>query len=105
MPVITFNLLKELILKEGRPVTTNDIINHIADKSPSILENLVSNMMVLEKAGFVKKRFDKEKDSYVWELGKPSLNGREMLEKYPELYEQTLYGEESIDEIFKKKKR
>ncbi len=104
MPVITFNLVKELILKGGRPVTTNEIINHIADKSPRTLENLVPNMMVLEKAGFVKKRFDKEKDSYVWELGKPDLNGREMLEKHPELFEQSLYGEDSIDEIFRKKR-
>ena len=105
MPIITFNLLKELLEKGGKPVTTNEIINHVADKSPRNLENLVSNMLVLEKAGFVRKRFDKKKNSYVWELSDPSLNGMEILEKYPELYEQTLYGEESLNGMFKRKKK
>jgi hypothetical protein len=105
MPVITFNLLKEIISKQNRPVTTNEIINHVADKSPRNLETIVPNMLVLEKAGFVRKSFDKKKNSYVWELSDPNLNEMEMLEKYPELYEQTLYGEESFNGIFKKKKR
>jgi hypothetical protein len=104
MPIITLNLLKELLAKEDRPVTTNEIINHVADRSPRNLDNLVSNMVILEKAGFLKKGFDKEKKSYVWELSDPSLNGREILEKYPELYEQTLYGEDSLN-MFKKKKK
>ena len=105
MPVITFNLLKEIISKENRPVTTNEIINHVADKSPRNLENLVPNMVVLEKTGFVKKSFDKKRNSYVWDLSDPNLNGTEMLEKYPELYEQTLYGEESFNGMFKRKKK
>jgi len=105
MPMITFNLLKEIISKENRPVTTNEIINHVADRSPRNLESLVSNMLVLEKAGFVKKRFDQKKNSYVWEMGDPNLNRMEMLEKYPELYEQTLYGEDSMNGMFKKKKK
>lgn len=103
MPIITLNLLKEIILKEDRPVTTNEIINHVADKSPRNLESLVSNMLVLERAGFVRKRFDKKAKSYVWEMNDPSLNGSEILEKYPELYEQTLYGEESFS--LKKRKK
>ncbi|NIO20674.1 MAG: hypothetical protein GTN76_08030 [Candidatus Aenigmarchaeota archaeon] len=103
MPIITLNLLKDIITKQDRPVTTNEIINHVADKSPRNLENLVSNMIVLEKAGFIKKGFDKKKNSYVWEIGDPNLNGMKLLEKYPELYEQTLYGEESFS--LKKKKK
>ncbi|NIO23298.1 MAG: hypothetical protein GTN38_04710 [Candidatus Aenigmarchaeota archaeon] len=103
MPMITFNLLKELFEKQKGPVTTNEIINHVADKSPRNLENLVSNMIVLEKGGFVKKRFDRKKSSYVWELSDPKLNGTEILERYPELYEQTLYGEGSFS--LKKRKR
>ena len=105
MSVITFNLLKELLDQQNRPVTTNEIINHVADKSPRNLENLVPNMVVLEKTGFVKKSFDKKTNSYVWELSDPNLNGTEMLEKYPELYEQTLYGEESFNGIFKRKSK
>jgi hypothetical protein len=105
MPIITLNLLKEIISKQERSVTTNEIINHVADKSPRNLENLVPNMLVLEKAGFVKKSFDKKKNSYVWELSDPNLNGMEMLGKYPELYEQTLYGEESFNGMLKKKRR
>jgi hypothetical protein len=103
MPIITFNLLKELFGKLKSPVTTNEIINHIADKSPRNLENLVSKMMVLEKAGFLKKRFDKKKNSYVWEMSDPKMNEIEILGKYPELYEQTLYGEESF--ITKKRRK
>lgn len=103
MPIITLNLLKEIISKQNRPVTTNEIINHVADKSPRNLENLVSNMLVLEKAGFVKKSFDKKAKSYVWEMSDPNLNGMKLLERYPELYEQTLYGEESFR--LKKKKK
>jgi len=97
MPVITLKLLKDIITKQSRPVTTNEIINHAADNSPRILENLVSNMLVLEKAGFIKKSFDKRKNSYVWEMSNPNLNERDILEKYPELYEQSLYGEESFN--------
>jgi len=103
MPMITFNLLKELLEKQNRPVTTNEIINHIADKSPRNLENLVPNMLVLEKGGFVRKRFDRKRNSYVWELSDPKLNGMKMLGKYPELYEQTLYGEESFSPKKRKK--
>ena len=105
MPIITLNLLKELMEKQNSPVTTNEIINHVADKSPRNLEGLVSNMLVLEKAGFVRKRFDKKKNSYVWEMSDPNLNGLEILEKYPELYEQTLYGEESLNGMLKRKKK
>jgi hypothetical protein len=105
MPIITLNLLKEIISKQDRPVTTNEIINHVADKSPRNLENLVPNMLVLEKAGFVKKSFDKKKNSYVWELSDPKLNGMKMLGKYPELYEQTLYGEGFMNGMLKKKRR
>ena len=104
MPIITLNLLKEVLEKRDRPATTNEIINHVANKSPKNLERLVPNMIVLEKAGFIRKRFDKKKKLYVWELGKPEMNGTEILEKYPELYEQTLYGEEPLDAIFKKRK-
>ena len=103
MPMITFNLLKELLEKQNRPVTTNEIINHIADKSPRNLENLVPNMLVLEKGGFVRKRFDRKRNSYVWELSDPKLNGIEILGKYPELSEQTLYGEESFSPKKRKK--
>jgi hypothetical protein len=105
MPIITFNLFKELVEKQDRTATTNEIINHVADKSPRNLEGLVSNMLVLEKAGFIKKSFDKKKNSYVWELSNPKLNGSEILEKYPELYEQTLYGEESFNGMFRRKKK
>jgi hypothetical protein len=105
MPIITLNLLKEIISKQNRPVTTNEIINHVADKSPRNLENLVPNMVILEKAGFVKKTFDNRRNSYVWELSDPNLNGSEILEKYPELYEQTLYGEESLNGMLKRKSK
>ncbi|MEE9323569.1 MAG: hypothetical protein V3U72_03410 [Candidatus Aenigmarchaeota archaeon] len=105
MPVITLNLLKELMEKQNSSVTTNEIINHVADKSPRNLESLVPNMVILEKTGFIKKTFDKKKSSYVWELSNPNLDGSEMLEKYPELYEQTLYGEESLNGVLKKKKK
>jgi hypothetical protein len=103
--MVTLNLLKEILEKQNRPVTTNEIINHVADKSPRNLESLVPNMVVLEKTGFIRKSFDKKKNSYVWEMSDPNLNGSEILEKYPELYEQTLYGEESFNGMSKKKKR
>jgi|GEM_PF-1662722 len=96
MPMITFSLLRELFEKQKGPVTTNEIINHVADKSPRNLENLVPNMIILEKGGFIRKRFDRKKNSYVWEMSDPKLNGSEILGRYPELYEQTLYGEESF---------
>lgn len=105
MPIITFNLLKEILEKQNRPVTTNEIINHVADKSPRNLERLVPNMVILEKTGFIRKNFDKKRNSYVWEMSDPALNGLEILEKYPELYEQTLYGEESVNGTFRKKKK
>lgn len=105
MPVITLNLLKELMDKQDSPVTTNEIINHVADKSPRNLESLVQNMVVLEKTGFIRKSFDRNKNSYVWEMSNPSLNGGDMLEKYPELYEQTLYTEDSMNGMFKKKRK
>lgn len=105
MPIITLNLLRELLEKCGRPATTNEIINHVADKSPRSLESLVSSMLVLEKAGFIRKEFNRKKSSYVWELSNPKMNGGEILEKYPELYEQTLYGEESFNGAVKRRKR
>lgn len=105
MPIITLNLLKQLMEKQNRPVSTNEIINHVTDKSPRNLESLVPNMVILEKGGFIKKTFDKKKKSYVWELSDPKLNGIEILEKYPELYEQTLYGEDSVNGMFRKKKK
>lgn len=105
MPVITLNLLKELLEKSNGPVTTNEIINHIADNSPRNLETLVPKMIILEKSGFIKKSFDGEKSMYTWELSDPELNSRVILENYPELYEQTLYGEESVNGVYKKKKR
>ncbi len=105
MPIITFNLFRELLEKKKGPVTTNEIINHVADKSPRNLESLVPKIAVLEKSGFIKKSFDKKRKSYVWELSDPNLNSEEMLEKYPELYEQTLYGEESINGVFRKKRK
>ena len=105
MPIITLNLLRELVEKNNRPATTEEIINHVADISPRNLENLVPNIMVLEKAGFIRKSFDKKRNSYVWELSNPNLNGREMLETYPELYEQSLYGEESLNGILKRKRK
>lgn len=97
MPIITLNLLKEIISKKKRPVTTKEVINHIADKSPRSLENLVPNMIVLEKGGFIRKRFEKKRNSYVWDISNPKLNEAEILEKYPELYEQSLYGEGFFD--------
>ena len=38
-------------------------------------------------------------------MSNPNLNGSDMLEKYPELYEQTLYAEDSMNGMFKKKKK
>jgi hypothetical protein len=49
--------------------------------------------------------FDRKREMYVWSLGKPNLRSEEMLINYPELYEQSLYGTEPVNGIYRKRRK
>jgi DNA-binding HxlR family transcriptional regulator len=105
MPILTYNLLREVLEKYKRPVSTKELMDHIASKSPKTLDSILSDILLLERKGFVKREFDKKINSFVWDVVKPELSKEEMLEKYPELYSGSLYGNEPINGIEKIKKK
>jgi DNA-binding MarR family transcriptional regulator len=96
--LFTYNLLKKTIGKHNRPVTIKEMMEEKKDIS---YMDLFLNIKALEKKGLVRKRFDKERNDFLWELT-TYMKADELLEKYPELYAHTLYGNESM-EIKKKK--
>ena len=90
--LFTYSLLKKTTEKHNRPVTINELLEEKKDAS---YMDIFLNIKALEKKGLVNKRFDKKKNDFLWELSMQMKN-QELLEKYPELYTQTLYNVESL---------
>ncbi|MCD6590884.1 MAG: hypothetical protein J7K72_02840 [Candidatus Aenigmarchaeota archaeon] len=106
MPLATYNLLKEIFGKR-KELRTDEIVRSIAKKSPRDMDSLLINLDVLERMGFLLKRFDMKKNTYLWSLREIKLTNEELLLKYPLLYEQSLYGIDPLSDVkeFRKSKK
>ena len=106
MPLTTYNLLKE-IFGNRKEMKTDEIVRSVAEKHPRVMDGLIINLNVLERMGFISKRFDMKKKTYIWSLREIKLTNEELLLRYPLLYEQSLYGIDPLSDTkeFKKSKK
>lgn len=94
MPAMTYNFIRELLELRDRPVTTQEVIDHISKKSREGLNTIVSDILFLEKRGLIKRIYDRKLKSYIIDIAEKGMTIEKLFELQPDLFFRSLYGDD-----------
>jgi len=86
-----YEFVKGATRKLGRAPTTREIEEYALEVLPMCADHVQDHIVLLERKGLVRRRFDPERKAFVWELVPPIRTAQQLAEEFPELYLESMY--------------